>query len=53
MLVEAVNEILRGIEGLSVPATPWKVETGPDSTGDDAIYGTAVLRDRARPGVAA
>lgn len=45
MMTETVMDVLNGIEGLPVPVKLWKVETGPDSTGDDSVTIVAVLRD--------
>lgn len=46
MQTEVVENILHEIKGLPVPVKQWKIETGPDHTGDDAVWVWAVLGNR-------
>jgi Cu/Ag efflux pump CusA len=46
MKTETVEGILKDIQGqLPAEVQSWIVETGPDSTGDDAVWVWAILRD--------
>lgn len=45
MTEETARRILKDLEpSLPVPVSQWKVETGPDTAGDDSVHVIAVLR---------
>ena len=45
MTAKSIEESLRKMRGLPAAVQAWRVETGPDATGDDAVWVWATLRD--------
>ncbi len=45
MLSEGIESALRKVKGLPAAVLDWRVETGEDSTGDEAIWVWVTLKD--------
>ncbi len=45
MSTEGIESALRKVKGLPAPVQGWRVETGEDSTGNEAVWVWVTLKD--------